>query len=86
MPSAHGGAGIEAILFKDNGKFIMTLINTERLPIAVIIGATSKWQSDGRNTLLAHGHAVEDSTLPTSVGVLGVRSRKSLLKKVILQS
>ena len=67
MPSAHGGAGIEVILIKDNGKFIMTLINTKRLPVAVIIGATSKWQSDGRNTLLAHGHAVEDSTLPTSV-------------------
>ena len=53
MPSAHGGAGIEAILFKDNGKLIMALINTEKLPVAVIIGATSKWQSDGRNTLLA---------------------------------
>ena len=78
MPSAHGGAGIEAILFKDNGKFIMALINTERLPVAVIIGATSKWQSDGRNTLLAHGHAVEDSTLPTSVrwGVGGAIAQK----------
>jgi len=78
MPSAHGGAGIEVILIKDNGKFIMALINTERLPVAVIIGATSKWQSDGRNTLLAHGHAVEDSTLPTSVrwGVGGAIAQK----------
>tara|TARA_B100000085_G_scaffold46983_1_gene40238 strand:- start:794 stop:1045 length:252 start_codon:yes stop_codon:yes gene_type:complete len=56
----------------------MALINTEKLPVAVIIGATSKWQSDGRNTLLAHGHAVEDSTLPTSVrwGVGGAIAQK----------
>ena len=56
----------------------MALINKERLPVAVIIGATSKWQSDGRNTLLAHGHAVEDSTLPTSVrwGVGGAIAQK----------
>jgi len=36
-------------------------------PVAVIIGATSKWQSDGRNTLLAHGHVVDDSELPAAV-------------------
>jgi len=35
-------------------------------PVAMVIGATSKWQSDGRNTLLAHGRAVEDGTLPLS--------------------
>jgi hypothetical protein len=23
--------------------------------VAVVVGATSKWQSNGRNTLLAHG-------------------------------
>ena len=39
MPSAHGGARIEVILV-NNGGFIMALINTERLPVAVIIGAT----------------------------------------------
>src|SRR4029077_6390273 len=27
--------------------------NTKDKPVAVVIGATSKWQSDGRNTLLA---------------------------------
>ena len=27
----------------------------------MVIGATSKWQSDGRNTVLAHGHPVDDS-------------------------
>ena len=35
-------------------------------PIAVVIGATSKWQADGRNTRLAHGHDVDDSNLPVS--------------------
>src|SRR5215831_7855094 len=35
--------------------------------VAVIVGATSKWQSDGRNTLLAHGHAVEDVELLVGV-------------------
>lgn len=33
-------------------------------PIAVVVGATSKWQSAGRNTLLAHGAEVDDSELP----------------------
>ena len=36
-------------------------------PIAVVVGATSKWQSDGRNTLLAHGESVDDSDLPIDV-------------------
>src|SRR5260370_3977647 len=42
--------------------------NTRDKPVAVVIGATSKWQSDGRNTLLAHGHPVDDSDLPVGVG------------------
>jgi NAD(P)-dependent dehydrogenase (short-subunit alcohol dehydrogenase family) len=33
-------------------------------PIAVVVGATSKWQAGGRNTLLAHGGEVDDSDLP----------------------
>jgi hypothetical protein len=33
----------------------------------VVIGATSKWQSDGRNTLLAHRRTVDDSDLPVGV-------------------
>src|SRR3984893_1077673 len=32
--------------------------------VAVVVGATSKWQSDGRNTRLAHGRALDDSDLP----------------------
>jgi len=44
----------------------------------VVIGATSKWQSDGRNTLLAHGHAVDDSELPVGIrwGVGGAVAQK----------
>ena len=30
----------------------------------MVIGATSKWQSDGRNTLLIHGQAKDDSGFP----------------------
>ncbi len=47
-------------------------------PIAVVIGATSKWQSDGRNTRLAHGHEVDDSGLPVGIrwGVGGAIAQK----------
>ena len=33
-------------------------------PVAVVVGATSKWQSDGRNTHLVHGGDIDDSTVP----------------------
>jgi len=33
-------------------------------PVAVVVGATSKWQADGRNTKLAHGGEVDDTDLP----------------------
>jgi len=29
-------------------------------PVAVVVGATFKWQADGRNTRLAHGKALDD--------------------------
>lgn len=47
-------------------------------PVAVVIGATSKWQSDGRNTLLAHGQRVDDGDLPVEVrwGVGGAIAQK----------
>jgi NAD(P)-dependent dehydrogenase (short-subunit alcohol dehydrogenase family) len=35
--------------------------------VAVVVGATSKWQADGRNTKLVHGTALDDSDLPVSV-------------------
>ena len=52
--------------------------NTKGKHIAVVIGATSKWQSDGRNTLLAHGKTVDDSELPVGVrwGVGGAVAQK----------
>ena len=36
-------------------------------PVTLIVGATSKWQSDGRNTHLAHGGDVDDADCPPSV-------------------
>src|ERR1700683_3334070 len=46
--------------------------------VAVVVGATSKWQSNGRNTLLAHGQTVDDSALPVGVrwGVGGAIAQK----------
>ncbi len=46
--------------------------------IAVVIGATSKWQADGRNTRLVHGRALDDSGLPVGVrwGVGGAVAQK----------
>src|SRR6202045_1477298 len=52
--------------------------NTKGKQVAVVIGATSKWQAEGRNTLLAHGHPVDDSHLPVGVrwGVGGAIAQK----------
>ena len=52
--------------------------NTKGKPVAVVIGATSKWQSDGRNTKLAHGKPLDDSTLPVGArwGVGGAIAQK----------
>jgi NAD(P)-dependent dehydrogenase (short-subunit alcohol dehydrogenase family) len=46
--------------------------------VAVVIGATSKWQADGRNTLLAVGRTVDDSDLPVGLrwGVGGAVAQK----------
>ena len=47
-------------------------------PVAVVVGATSKWQSDGRNTKLVHGKAVDDSDLPVGIrwGIGGAIAQK----------
>jgi NAD(P)-dependent dehydrogenase (short-subunit alcohol dehydrogenase family) len=47
-------------------------------PVAVVIGATSKWQSDGANTKLVHGRALDDADLPVAVrwGVGGAIAQK----------
>jgi NAD(P)-dependent dehydrogenase (short-subunit alcohol dehydrogenase family) len=49
-----------------------------RKQVAVVVGATSKWQADGRNTKLAHGKALDDSGLPVSIrwGVGGALAQK----------
>ena len=47
-------------------------------PVAVVVGATSKWQSDGRNTKLAHGRVLDDSDLPVGIrwGIGGAVAQK----------
>lgn len=49
-----------------------------RKQIAVVVGATSKWQADGRNTRLAHGKALDDSHLPVGIrwGIGGAIAQK----------
>ena len=53
-------------------------MNSNSRPVAVVVGATSKWQSDGRNTKLAHGRILDDSDLPVGVrwGVGGAIAQK----------
>ena len=53
-------------------------MNTQGKKVAVVIGATSKWQSDGRNTRLAHGKDLDDSQMPVAArwGVGGAISQK----------
>jgi NAD(P)-dependent dehydrogenase (short-subunit alcohol dehydrogenase family) len=52
--------------------------NSNEKPVAVVIGATSKWQADGRNTLLAHGRTLDDGDLPVGArwGVGGAIAQK----------
>ena len=53
-------------------------MNSIRKPVAVVVGATSKWQSDGRNTKLAHGKVLDDSDMPVGVrwGIGGAIAQK----------
>jgi NAD(P)-dependent dehydrogenase (short-subunit alcohol dehydrogenase family) len=53
-------------------------MSSTRQPVAVVVGATSKWQADGRNTRLAHGKVLDDSHLPVGVrwGVGGAIAQK----------
>jgi NAD(P)-dependent dehydrogenase (short-subunit alcohol dehydrogenase family) len=53
-------------------------MNAARQQVAVVIGATSKWQADGRNTQLAHGKVLDDSALPVGIrwGVGGAIAQK----------
>jgi NAD(P)-dependent dehydrogenase (short-subunit alcohol dehydrogenase family) len=54
------------------------MMSPTRKQVAVVIGATSKWQADGRNTKLAHGKALDDSDLPVGMrwGVGGAVAQK----------
>ena len=53
-------------------------MNSDHKPVAVVVGATSKWQSDGRNTKLAHGKVIDDSDMPVGVrwGIGGAIAQK----------
>jgi NAD(P)-dependent dehydrogenase (short-subunit alcohol dehydrogenase family) len=53
-------------------------LNTRGKEVCMVIGATSKWQSDGRMTALAHGHAIDDSEVEVGVrwGVGGAIAQK----------
>ncbi len=53
-------------------------MNSKKLPVAVVIGATSKWQADGRNTHLAHGKALDERDVPVGMrwGVGGAVAQK----------
>ena len=53
-------------------------MNSTHKRVAVVVGATSKWQSDGRNTRLVHGKELDDSDLPVGVrwGVGGAIAQK----------
>ena len=53
-------------------------MNSTQKQVAVVIGATSKWQADGRNTRLAHGRDLDDSDLPVGLrwGIGGAVAQK----------
>ncbi len=54
------------------------MLNKNGKQVAVVIGATSKWQADGRQTKLIHGQSVDDSEMPVGKrwGVGGALSQK----------
>lgn len=53
-------------------------LNPQGRQVAVVVGATSKWQADGRNTRLAHGTVLDDTAVPLSArwGVGGAIAQK----------
>jgi len=53
-------------------------MNPAQKPVAVVVGATSKWQADGRNTKLARGKLLDDSDGPVGIrwGVGGAIAQK----------
>src|SRR5579864_6062545 len=53
-------------------------MNSRGKPVCVVIGATSKWQSDGRMTNMLHGHNIDETIVPVGVrwGVGGAIAQK----------
>ena len=53
-------------------------MNSARQQVAVVLGATSKWQADGRNTKLAHGKELDDSDMAVGArwGIGGAVAQK----------
>src|SRR5580765_8591882 len=53
-------------------------MSSARRQVAVVVGATSKWQADGRNTQLAHGKVLDDRDIPVGIrwGVGGAIAQK----------
>jgi NAD(P)-dependent dehydrogenase (short-subunit alcohol dehydrogenase family) len=53
-------------------------MNPTQKQVAVVIGATSKWQADGANTRLVHGTDLDDTDLPVAVrwGIGGAVAQK----------
>ena len=53
-------------------------MSSARNQVAVVVGATSKWQADGRNTRLAHVKTLDDRDLPVGIrwGVGGAIAQK----------
>jgi NAD(P)-dependent dehydrogenase (short-subunit alcohol dehydrogenase family) len=52
--------------------------NSKNKPVAVVIGATSKWQSNGRNTVFVHGKELNETDFPVGArwGVGGAIAQK----------
>jgi NAD(P)-dependent dehydrogenase (short-subunit alcohol dehydrogenase family) len=52
--------------------------NTRGKKVCVVIGATSKWQADGRMTNMLHGHDIDENIVPVGVrwGVGGAIAQK----------
>src|SRR5262245_6688832 len=75
---ARARACCVAMVCKQHQEVKESAMDSTRQPVAVVVGATSKWQADGRNTKLAHGRVIDDSDLPVGVrwGIGGAIAQK----------
>ena len=74
----HGRRVVRLVGLEQRGAMTMSSKYERASRSAVVVGATSKWQSDGRNTKLAHGQALDDSAIPVGArwGVGGAIAQK----------